>query len=521
MSHRRRGSVLRLAFEVGFGVAFSAACVSASAAEPAAGVATPVKPTDAEGWRALTLRDVDALHALLRDQTPIPFDTENVAYPRWLDVGHAAARARAARVEDEAGYVYTLAAFANGFRDPHINVSATGALPSARWPGFIVAARGDDAVVVHRDSDDPEAPPIGAIIHRCDGETLPALAQTRVFPFTLNAGLPADRRRAIARLFLDRRNPFAPASTRCTFRETDVVLERTLRWRDIPTPEETYWNAYSNATWGPPAPWGLSEPAPGVFWIGVPTFNSGDETAPKLQALIDAVNARGDEMRRARAIVIDTRGNGGGNSMWADRLAEAVFTRKALDDAAARLPKRRGAVDWRGSPENVAYWRAWSKEIEGELGADDRRWLKRVIRGLERVSKRKPPIWRQGEDGEVDASGGLTALRPRDAAAPFAARVYVLSNGSCGSSCLNFADRVLMVPGVRLIGSATSGDGPYMEVRNEALPSGLAQLTFPQKVYRGMARGALEVYAPDIAYTGVWDDAEVRAWTMALINAER
>jgi hypothetical protein len=219
--------------------------------------------------------------------------------------------------------------------------------------------------------------------------------------------------------------------------------------------------------------------------------------------------------------VIDTRGNGGGNSMWADRLAEAVFTRKVLDDAVARLPKRREAVDWRGSPENVAYWREWGKQIESELSASDRRWLKRVIRGLEQAAKRKPPIWRQGEGDEVDASGGLTAHRPRDAVAPFPARVYFLSNGTCGSSCLNFADRVLMVPGVRLIGSATSGDGPYMEVRSEPLPSGLAQLTFPQKVYRGMARGALEVYTPDIAYDGAWDDASLRAWTMALIEAGR
>lgn len=74
---------------------------------------------------------------------------------------------------------------------------------------------------------------------------------------------------------------------------------------------------------------------------------------------------------------------------------------------------------------------------------------------------------------------------------------------------------------MRLLGSATSGDGPYMEVRSEALPSGLTQLTFPQKVYRGMARGALEVYTPDIAYDGAWDDASVRAWTMKSIEADR
>jgi hypothetical protein len=132
---------------------------------------------------------------------------------------------------------------------------------------------------------------------------------------------------------------------------------------------------------------------------------------------------------------------------------------------------------------------------------------------------RDPPIWRQGWP-IVSRSGGLTERRPRGGRAPFAARVYMLSNGTCGSSCLNFADTVLFVPGVQLIGSATAGDGPYMEVRNVTLPSSLATLTIPQKVWRGMGRGPLEAYQPDIAYDGAWDDASVRAWVMGQVAAQ-
>ena len=39
-----------------------------------------------------------------------------------------------------------------------------------------------------------------------------------------------------------------------------------------------------------------------------------------------------------------------------------------------------------------------------------------------------------------------------------------------------------MVPGVQLIGSATSGDALYGEVRSQKLPSGLTDLIFPQAV---------------------------------------
>jgi hypothetical protein len=53
------------------------------------------------------------------------------------------------------------------------------------------------------------------------------------------------------------------------------------------------------------------------------------------------------------------------------------------------------------------------------------------------------------------------------------------------SSCLNFADAVLMVPGVKLIGAATS---------------------------------ALEYFDADVAYDGAWSDAAVRAWVMGVVR---
>src|SRR6187551_2018466 len=132
--------------------------------------APPAKPSDATGWSELAIADVDGMHALLRDHTPIPFDRENPAYALWLEEGHDAARARAATVTNEAGYIYTLSSYANGFRDPHISVKVSRP-PATRWPGFMAVARGDDLVVTQRDSSDPHAPQIGSIVESCDGQT--------------------------------------------------------------------------------------------------------------------------------------------------------------------------------------------------------------------------------------------------------------------------------------------------------------------------------------------------------------
>lgn len=480
----------------------------------------PTRPETPEAWRALTLSDLAAAREVLNTQTPIPFDTENPTYPAWLQDGYARAVERAASVTDQSGYYYTLAFYLSGFGDPHISVNSSVELPPATWPGFVAASRSGGAVVVMRDDSDTEAPALGAQILSCEGRSLEDLAAERLYPFVLNEQLALDHRRAATRLFMNRPIPGAPPPANCRVSENGAEREITLRWRDLPNPAEPYWTAYQNASAGARAEWGVAEPAPGVFWIGIPTFSSGSDTAPQLDQLVRDINARGEEMRRARAIVIDVRGNGGGNSAWADRIAQGIFG----EDVALRAANgssRESAVDWRASPENVAYWRNWLTEtIIPEFGeySDSARFGRAAIDGMESALGDNPPIWRQGSTN-VARSGGLTQQRPRGERRPFAARVYVLSNGTCGSSCLNFADTVLFVPGVQLIGSATAGDGPYMEVRDVALPSGLATLTIPQKVWRGMGRGPLEAYQPDIAYDGAWDDASVRAWVMELVAA--
>ncbi|MGE0742962.1 MAG: S41 family peptidase [Hyphomonadaceae bacterium] len=480
----------------------------------------PAQPQTPEAWRALALSDLDAARDVLSTQTPIPYDAENAAYPAWLDAGYAEARTLAEQAQDRAGHFYALARYLNGFNDPHIRVDPIGELPAARWPGFVAASREGGALVTMRDETDGDAPPLGAQILACDGQSLAALAEQRLYPFVLNARVALDRRRAVTRLFLDRAIPWAQAPSSCRISVEGDEREIDLRWRALPENTESYWAAYQTASSGPSAEWGVTEPAPGVFWIGIPTFSSGEQTAPHLSELVDQITARAAEMREGRAIVIDVRGNGGGNSAWADRIAAAIFGVRVAEDA-ARASSGRTAIDWRASRENADYWEQWYADVGvREFGADSdsARFVREVVVNLRANADRDPPIWRQG-DPNPTPSGGLTTRRPAGDS-PFRAQVYMLSNGTCGSSCLNFADTVLFVPGVRLIGAPTSGDGPYMEVRNVPLPSGLAQLTIPQKVWRGMPRGALEAYQPDIAYDGAWDDASVGAWAMGLIAAQ-
>lgn len=483
--------------------------------------AKPVRPSTPEAWRAETARDLAAIRAILTEHSPIALDRENPETARWLETGYAAAEARLAKVTTETDWFLTLGGYVNGFRDPHVNLGPLGDLPPPEWPGFMVAARGTDAIVVAVDAADTTLPPDGARVVSCDGKPPAELIAERVTPFALNPALPADQRRAVSRLFIQRPNNLLASMAACEFETPAGKKTLTLQWRALPAEKaaNAAWSQrFASLSMGPTPDFGVTQPAPGVTWISVPTFSSGANTAPKLEALIRDVEARGEAMRNGRAIVIDTRGNGGGNSAWATKLADAIFTPAIVK---RHLPSGIDpvGVDWRASEGNIAYWQAWEAQMAKEFGAfsGSRLFAQHVARQMEQAREAGKPFYREGSDSSAP-SGGATLKRPsREAPSPFPARVYFLSNGACGSSCLNFADKVLFIPGVKLIGSATSGDGMLMDVRGETLPSGLARLTLPQKVARGRGRGNLEVYQPDIPYAGRWDDAAVREWVMGLV----
>ena len=473
----------------------------------------PQLPQTPEAWRAAAESDLEAIRMYLREDTPVAIDAENPRMQRWFDRGYREARQRARRVTDHSGYLYALTAYANGFQDPHLNFGLTTRLSIARWPGFIASARGEDTFVSF--SEGEGVPPVGARIVSCDGKSLARLRETTVFPFTMNPQLARDRRAAHTRLFLDRGNAFAPPPRRCIFEHDGERTRITLNWRDIPGDE--YWERYNTETSGAGATFGVTTLADGVTWIGVPTF--GNESGEQLRALINEVTANAEAIRSGRAVIIDVRGNGGGNSEWGVELARALWGAEVVAAIPDDTPG--GATDWRVSQRNLDYINGFAPQLIEQFGQDSQvaNWVREVQEGFTGALARGEPMWRQREESDsvpVPPGGGYTLRRP-EGPSPMPARVYVLSNGTCGSACLDFADVVFHIPGTQLIGMDTSGDGLLMEVRDEVLPSGLSRIVLPLKVYRGRSRGALEAYRADVSYDGVWTDEAVRAWTMDLI----
>jgi len=102
---------------------------------------------------------------------------------------------------------------------------------------------------------------------------------------------------------------------------------------------------------------------------------------------------------------------------------------------------------------------------------------------------------------------------------PVTAQVFFLTDGACGSACLDFSDGMLALEGVRHVGGETTADSDYMELRQMDLPSGYARFALPIKVYRGRPRASGQTYVPAILYEeSDQSTAAMEAWIGELIE---
>jgi C-terminal processing protease CtpA/Prc len=254
----------------------------------------------------------------------------------------------------------------------------------------------------------------------------------------------------------------------------------------------------------------------GVVWIRLPSFSGDPDTGAVIAELAEQIATGRKAMRAAPAIVLDVRGNSGGSSFNGDQIVEALWTRAEL--------RRRGPRDkpirigWRASAENLEYWKDWTKAQaeRGEQAGSEAAYGERIVAGLQGAIARGDVLWTESSVGKNPPVARRTGRKPL-----FAAKVYMLSDGTCASACLDFADRALHMPGVSLIGADTSGDGLLMEIRIERSPSGMASAKIAQKIYLNRRRGHLETYSADIEHTGAWDDAAVVAWVQSLLAEDR
>jgi hypothetical protein len=413
-------------------------------------------------------------------------DPDNPGFVKQLTAARDRARRLANDATDATRYELSLVSFSTALNDGHarIFIKDRSAMPTAstRWPGFITVWRGD-GLYVYRSM--PNVAPEGARIVSCDGIPIRKLIERNVFAFGGRVKELGQWWTLAQRVLIDTNNPFITLPSKCAFATDHGQQTRELSWST--PPDNTFATWRTQSLYGERFPIGLTD-HDGIYWIAMPTFYPDEtERVAYKQLAIDMQNKHAQIMN-ARAVVLDLRYNQGGSSSWSYDVAKQLWGNEPTD---ARVTNYFRGVDiwWRVSKGNADYMAATIEEFR-KHGEDISEWESIMTEMRAGLPKKQRFVVRH--------EGDPTAPPAIEQASDFTRPVYVIVPGQCASACLDALDLFTRFPGVKLIGAPSSADSTYLETRTELLPSKIAAVTIPLKIWVHRPRASGQFYRPDI-----------------------
>ncbi|QJU58469.1 hypothetical protein HL653_12460 [Sphingomonas sp. AP4-R1] len=478
---------------------FNGAALTALLLVATASMTAPLKGQD---WASKARQDIASAHDIIRDNHPGPVDVSNPRFKDWLERGQLQALAQAKAATTESDYWRALTFYINGFQDGHLTVRRNGSVAQV-WPGFLTST---DALGVTRITVSTiAAAPIGARVAECDGVPSTRLLDERVHPYLTNAGIAHERLLTASYLFVGEAGDRPKLMKACRI-ETGVGAPRRilLDWKPIDKADLAQRLPEAQGRVEPPL---AVRQINGVWFVSLPSFNWWGDQAAKMQAMVEEVKRQAGTLHSASRVVIDVRGNPGGNSQWASEIASALWSDNAVLAITNSFDQ---TVDWRASAQNAQLTRASAARSMAAGLTEDARGRNRVADQMDAARAKGQDLF---TDAELPTSRGL----PSGYTSPFKGKVFFLTDMRCASACLDFADVVTRMPGVTHIGQPTSADTVYIDNVEIPLPSGNARLSYSLKVYRHRLRGSNQWYSPKVVWPGgQMTDASVARWVATL-----
>jgi hypothetical protein len=450
-------------------------------------------------WKDIARADIAAVDGWVRGLYPAMEDPANPQFTLQWKNAVDLAESRSETISSHTDWLHVMSALMRSARDGHVAFRPNSQPETVAWAGLALEKRGNQYIartVVNGSLAVEKRIPDEAALLGCDGKVADKVLEEHLDLFVANWKVPAERTYTASQLFVDTGNPFVDRPGQCRFRSRNGKLH------DI----ELAWHEASQATLADAlkpfqrirqqrSKIELAFSDDGAAWITL--GNLGDYAA--ISSLQSRLESRRDEILSAPYLVWDLRGNGGGDSSLADKLAITLWGKIVAPAQAATANGKR----WRASALSIETVKTIRNQVAnspnpnpGLLAAADK-----LIPALEAALK----------EGQPFATVSLTAPETRGdnvhavSAPEHSNPVLVLTDAGCFSSCIN-ALYMLKRMGAVHVGEPTRKNSIYGEswfVRK--LPSGKGMVMLPMAI-EPQSRDQLGGDTPDIEWTGAAED---------------
>jgi len=447
-------------------------------------------------WSYMARTDLEAIHSILKTQTPGAVDVKNPQYAKWMNDGLKNSLKMAKDIKSTSGYYFVLQYYLNGFHDAHLHfINSKPQTKKSQYPGFIIHYLHKHFFVSkYGYISNQNLPPIGAELISCDNKSPATLIKENVFPFFGNQKLETGWVQYIPMLLTNLKNPWIKIPRICKFKTHGEIITQKLEWSDIDTNKLYKYLHQAAYSYFPKI--GMSKLGDDGLWVSLGTFwPNNPKQAKPLQKIVNTIS----KYRKNNPIVFDLRGNSGGNYKWGEKILQNLYGRDYFKFISDKNVTKTFS-EWRVSKGNAEYIKNYFLPLIGEtIGKQSNEYdsLKKLALRILSAVKRHKKLVRLNDSEDNSSLNKLTHKSKN----PLPGQVYLLTDGRCISACLDFIDQAVLFPHVTLIGASTGADTYYTEVRTTKLPSKQI-LQFPMAVMRNRNRLSNQPYLPKHIFPG-------------------
>lgn len=457
-----------------------------------------------DGFRDLCKKDLDFFKIQL-EQNSAPFaNKSDKHFHEWYNKGYKNALELIKNISDDNDCHYVMKYYANGFDQSHISIRGYIPLPQEQYPGILSVKKGNNHYIIYKNPTIKYLKHIsvGDKITHINGIETENFYQDYVKPFYANDNSTLTLSAAsIYNLIIDG-NVFKPVPTTITIEKE--IKKETKNEKQLLALDLKYTMLEGGAL---AAAKKIRQPEPNEafkvevvsdgVWIKIPTFFPTRQEAVYFTGMLSRLK---NDLAKEDYILFDLRGNRGGAIKWS-----VPIIRNLWGDEYIKSLK-----------SGHDYNKTWIKKLR--ISKDNFAEFKKTYD--EAASKSYMASLQKGENfflKKWSIFNDKDNLYTNNDNTPFKAKIYVLTDTFCRSTCWNFVKELKQIPGVVHLGQETTIQNIYSYAKTARSPSTHFDFFYPTQIRVQPENNLSFSLVPDIIYNGdLKNEPAVIDWVLSI-----
>ncbi|PCJ24540.1 MAG: hypothetical protein COA94_07275 [Rickettsiales bacterium] len=454
-----------------------------------------------DDYIAMCKQDLQFVRSQMKKNSAAYANKIDKEFHRWFKEGNKNTLKLISKIGDLDDCYYAIKYYINGFHNSHISIRGYIALPSEEYPGLLSAKKGKGHYIIYKHPALKylKNVNIGDELTHINGIKIDRYYKDFLLPFYANDKSELTLESASIYALIVDGNRFKPSPRRITLKQkqnkdinidlkyTELKGAAVEAAKKIKQPDRS-------------APFKVELVSNGV-WIRIPSFFPARNEAIYYTGMLSMLK---NDLAKEDYILFDMRGNRGGASKWSRPIIRNLWG----DAFIKSLGKKHD------------YNKKWQKNLR--VSAENFPSFKKIYspaasKSYASLIKRKKDFFLKKWSIYNDKENLYTNLDSK----PFNAKIYVLTDHFCRSTCWKFVNELKQIPGVTHIGEETTIQSIYSYAKRERASSEHFDFFYPTQIrvkpsYKlGTALVPSEIYKGDFR-----DEASVIDWALSITEKE-